>query len=292
VRDGLAAGVGEGRTRGRDLARPFRGVRTADGEPRTLRELCAAYRARSPESHVFSHATAARLWRIDLPFDLEATRILHVAVFGRGALPRATGVIGHRIVSSNASVVLRHGHPTTDAATTWLQLATLLRHDDLVAAGDHLILVPAQPTPGEIRPYLEFEDLARRTREHRGPGAPLARRALSSVRQGAESRRESLLRLAMLRAGLPEPALNQTIYDANGRFLGRADMVYRAQRVIVEYDGEQHRTDSRQYHRDLERLDGFRDCGWRVIVVRRHHDIPARIARIREALAHPHAQSL
>jgi very-short-patch-repair endonuclease len=37
----------------------------------------------------------------------------------------------------------------------------------------------------------------------------------------------------------------------------------------VEYDGEQHRTDDRQYEKDLRRLEHLRELGWTVVVVRR-----------------------
>lgn len=42
-------------------------------------------------------------------------------------------------------------------------------------------------------------------------------------------------------------------------------MVYRRYRVIVEYDGDQHRTDTRQYDHDVGRLDRFAAHGWRVV---------------------------
>lgn len=289
VRDGLAAGVGPGRLRGDDLARPFRGARVAESGPLSLIGLCQAYRARSPESHVFSHTTAAALWNAPLPAAIEGERMLHVATLGPGALPRAAGVIGHRVRTRAASVALRHGLPVIDPATTWLQLAGILRPDDLVAVGDHFVLDPAVPTRGERRPFVLLPDLIERTLGHRGPGAPVAREAVRRVRQGAESRPESVLRLAMIRSGLPEPELNPRLYDRAGRFLARADLVYRAQRVIVEYDGEQHRTDDRQYDRDLVRLDALRGAGWTIVQVRkpglRRSGLPHTLARIRAALA-------
>ena len=52
---------------------------------------------------------------------------------------------------------------------------------------------------------------------------------------------------------------------AQGRFIGRGDLVYRHWRVIVEYDGDQHRTDTTQFDRDVRRLDDFAANGWRVV---------------------------
>ncbi|NQX13701.1 DUF559 domain-containing protein [Microbacteriaceae bacterium VKM Ac-2855] len=81
---------------------------------------------------------------------------------------------------------------------------------------------------------------------------------------------ESLLRLLIIRSGLPAPELNVDIFDENGTFIGRGDMVYRKERTIVEYDGAQHRSDEAQYDRDITRWDAFVDAGWRLVRVRKN----------------------
>jgi hypothetical protein len=199
--------------------------------------------------------------------------------------PRRDGVIGHRSSSSNH--VIRQGFPTSDAVSTFLELATLVALDDLVAIGDALVLDPHQLDPHDIRPWATRDALLTAVADSRGPGCRLARRAMGLVREGAESRPETLLRLLLVRSGLPEPELNPDIHDARGRFIGRADLVYRAARVIVEYDGDQHRTSRAQYEKDIVRLERFRDSGWPVIQVRDHglFRTPGRtIARVRAAL--------
>jgi very-short-patch-repair endonuclease len=55
-----------------------------------------------------------------------------------------------------------------------------------------------------------------------------------------------------------------------GAAIGRFDLVYREWRVIVEYDGDQHRTSSRQYDRDQLRLEAATMAGWIVVRVRSH----------------------
>jgi very-short-patch-repair endonuclease len=88
-------------------------------------------------------------------------------------------------------------------------------------------------------------------------------------------------------AGLPEPEVNIEISDARGRFIGRADLVYRRWRVIVEYDGDQHRTNTKQFDKDVLRLEGFDHAGWDVVrVVGRAFfaDRAACILRVRNAL--------
>lgn len=94
-----------------------------------------------------------------------------------------------------------------------------------------------------------------------------AQRAAQLVRQGAESWRETWLRLCLVLAGLPEPELQVRVYDEHGREIARLDMLYEAFKVAIEYDGEQHRTDDVQYQRDLERSDDLQRMGYRQIRV-------------------------
>ena len=98
---------------------------------------------------------------------------------------------------------------------------------------------------------------------------------------------ETALRLLLLRHGLPEPELNQNLFDDRGRWIGRFDMVYRDARVIVEYDGDQHRTSTTQYERDISRIDRAFAAKWTVVRVRArgiHVEPMNTVRRVREAL--------
>ena len=184
-------------------------------------------------------------------------------------------------------MVYRRGLPVVDPITLFCQLAGRLSLSDLVAVGDALVLNPVVPDTYEERPWVPLSQLVERVELWRGRGKRNADRAMSLVRPGAESRPETLVRLAIRQAGLPEPEVNVTIRDDRGQFLGRGDLVYRQWRVIVEYDGEQHRTDTRQFDRDVGRLDDFAAHGWRVvrIVGRSFFGNPAEcMERIRRAL--------
>jgi very-short-patch-repair endonuclease len=157
--------------------------------------------------------------------------------------------------------------PLVDPATLFLQLAAQLCLHDLVAVGDALAHRPVFAEYDDERPWLTPDQLGERVEASRGRRKRSAARAVRLIRPGAESRPESLLRLTLVDAGLPEPEVNVDVSSSSGRFLGRGDLVYRAWQVIVEYDGEQHRTSTRQYDRDLARLDDFAQHGWRVIRV-------------------------
>ena len=65
----------------------------------------------------------------------------------------------------------------------------------------------------------------------------LLKRALTDVRAGVRSPRETLLRLTLQRAGLPEPEINWTLRDARGRAVAELDLAYPRWRVAPEYDG-------------------------------------------------------
>jgi hypothetical protein len=271
VSKALAEGVGVGRLRGADLAAPFRGVRVKRERAGLLSELCAAYKQTMTEGQFFSHETAARIWAAPLARSFVPSDGIHVSSTAPVRAPRARGVHGHQASDSRLSIVLRHGMPVADPASVWLQLAAAgsLSLDDLIVVADHLVLVPELVDHADPRPFVTLDELRARVTEYSGRGARRARAALAHVRVGSESRQETKLRLAIVAAGLPEPELNVVLYNAAGKRLGRADKVYRRWRVIVEYDGQQHRTDSRQYDRDITRTEEFIRDGWFPVKIRK-----------------------
>lgn len=114
-----------------------------------------------------------------------------------------------------------------------------------------------------------------------------ARDALPLLRAGVDSAPESLLRLLIVAAGLPEPEVNQWITDDAGRRVSRPDLQYRVQRIALEYEGEHHLTDPRQWSRDIDRDDRLRALGWTVLRFTKRHLGAGRedaLARISQAL--------
>ena len=67
-------------------------------------------------------------------------------------------------------------------------------------------------------------------------------------------------------AGLPMPECNLVIGDDQGP-IGRVDLVYMAYRLIIEYEGDQHRTDRFQWNRDIDRQEFFTRAHWTLIRV-------------------------
>jgi hypothetical protein len=181
--------------RGSDLERPFHGVRSASESRASIQAFCRAYLPRLRPGQFFSHWTAAQLWLAPLPVPFDSSENLHVSTTAPNRAPRARFVTGHQVTDPLASVHTRFELPTADPATTWLQLAPTLSESNLVAVADHLVLTPVYAAPPERRPYLTLDELARRAYAYRGPGSKRARASLLRVRQGAESRPETLVRL-------------------------------------------------------------------------------------------------
>ncbi|MRG59091.1 hypothetical protein GE115_04295 [Agromyces sp. CFH 90414] len=258
VRQATEAGVSRSRLRANDLERPFRGVRSPVLAQDAV-DRCRAYATRMPSAHAFSHVTAAELFGLPLPSMRESP--LHVSALS-GREPRMRGIVGHRLDASRIEIRSRQGVRTVSAADAWCQLASMrgpaFSHDDLVAAGDRLL--------GWPRPLIRVEELDAAIDRHRGSRGTLARdRARRDIRPGSASRRESLLRLDVIRRGFPEPECNGPIDLPTGRVYG--DLVFRREKVLMEYEGDHHRTDTLQFARDLERLSALASAGWIVIRV-------------------------
>lgn len=117
----------------------------------------------------------------------------------------------------------------------------------------------------------------------RYPGArgnKRARVALDLMDTGAESPRESWLRLVLVDAGFPRPTAQIRVTD--GQLVAYLDLGWEDQLVALEYDGDHHRTDRRQYVKDIRRVEMLERLGWHVIKVikeDRPHDIVERVWR-------------
>jgi hypothetical protein len=98
---------------------------------------------------------------------------------------------------------------------------------------------------------------------HRGkPGIRTARRAVSRARVGSDSPQETRLRLALVDAGLPEPAVNQwIIHPVTGEPLHQGDLTYDDLRIDLEYEGEHH-SDPGQVQRDIARSERLQSADW------------------------------
>ncbi len=81
----------------------------------------------------------------------------------------------------------------------------------------------------------------------------------------AASPQESWLRLVWLQAGLPMPLVNVPVFDRDGVFVGKPDLLDPASGLAGEYEGDQHRTDATQWRTDVGRYRRFERLGLLVV---------------------------
>lgn len=171
------------------------------------------------------------------------------------------------------------GYPVVTPLRAWTELASLLTVAELVVAGDALLRRNA-PLTDLQRMRAAVDRLAGRR------GTPALRRALERVRPRTDSPKETELRLAIVDAGLPEPQVNVPIVGRNGEFIGYGDLGYPELKILIEYDGDQHRVDPEQYFYDIDRLENIMGEQWRVIRINKSHmrNLKPKLRAIREAL--------
>jgi len=235
---------------------PFHGVRvpsTASG----MRSLAHAYAPRLLPGQYFSHTTAALLLGMRLP-ERFSEETLHVTSVAPNRACRGAGVSGHQTALS-AGIVSVNGLPVTTPLDTWCQLATLVSLEDLIAAGDGLVR--------RIRPVATLAQVRAAAARFSGRGARRLQTAAPELRSGTDSARETRLRRLVMLEGFPEPEVNGVILNSYGAAIAHGDLVFRAYRTILEYDGGQHRTSDTQFAIDIDRLDALMEDGWRVIRV-------------------------
>lgn len=292
VEEALTRGLPYKRLRRSDLTIPTRGVRLVNNlGPTLLDRVAPLTRLGCPDAA--SHVTAARLWGILLPFRLEEDEWVHLTRWKGDNRARRPGVLGHRAPLTPRDVVEIYGASVTSPAWTWTDLAAKLSLEELVVAGDSLLRRKDAPRrqcelnlPDPLSSPSQLSDAVKRRRGSRG--IQRAREALPLLRSGVDSGPESRLRLLITQAGLPEPEVNQWVLDEDGRRVSRPDLMYRELRIAIEYEGDHHRMDADQWHRDINRDDRLRAMGWTVLRFTKRHLDPgaekASIVRIRSAI--------
>ncbi|HET9410519.1 MAG TPA: hypothetical protein VFO75_01425, partial [Candidatus Dormibacteraeota bacterium] len=179
--------------------------------------LSAWHRSLSPRA-VFSGPTAA--WMLGL--DFEPTDPVNVVVpLGSGIRSRP-GLNARRCdLGSSESVVIR-GLPATNLLRTLLDLCVQLPVVEALVAVDMAVQ----------RGLVDVVELWRHGHNAAGRPGSARLRDLARFAEPAESPMETRLRWLLLGAGLPRPQVQLDLRDSNGRFLGRADLYYPAERLI------------------------------------------------------------
>jgi hypothetical protein len=153
----------------------------------------------------------------------------------------------------NDEICVIDGMRVTTPARTALDLACRLPIDPAVAAIDAL----ARAT------RLKMADVELLVERYRGRhGIRRARAALDLVDPGAESPRETWLRLLLIRAGFPRPQTQIPVYNEFGVLVAELDMGWEDIKVAAEYEGDHHRTNPTRFNKDIRRYEDVTELGW------------------------------
>jgi very-short-patch-repair endonuclease len=267
------------------MAKPFRGSEALTHGALNRHQLRTRYQAVCPDVYVPKQVQLSLDQRIAAAW-LWANHKATIAGLAAAALHGANWI--------DDDITIELIHPNTRPPR-----GVLTRRDALLDGEFNTITGMAATTPertafdiGRREPHrvavARLDALARATGlkcdsvmsvAERHPGARGLRQleaALELVDAGAQSPRETYLRLLLIEAGLPRPQTQiPVITDEETYYL---DMGWEDVMVAVEYDDEQHRNDLLQYRKDIHRLERLQRLGWIVIRVLAG-DHPADIVR-------------
>jgi hypothetical protein len=145
------------------------------------------------------------------------------------------------------------GIRVTTPARTALDLACRYPTDRAVAAIDAL----ARATRLEI---AEVELLADRYKGRRG--IRRARTALDLVDPGAESPRETWLRLVVIRHDFPRPQTQIPVYDEFGVLVAVFDLGWEDLKIAMDYEGAHHWMSRARINHDIRKAEAVAELGW------------------------------
>ncbi|WP_353357431.1 hypothetical protein [Mycobacterium sp.] len=185
---------------------------------------------------------------------------------------RRVNVWADRIEDDEICVI--DGMRVTNPARTALDIACRYSEGTAVAAIDALARA-TRLKRADVEPLLD---------RYRGRhGIRNARVALDLVDPGAESPRETWLRLLLIRAGFPRPRTQIPVYNEFAVLIAVLDMGWEDIMVALDYEGDHHRA-PRQFSKDIRRYEEVTEVGWidiRVTSRDTEADIIRRVAAAR-----------
>ncbi|MFK4850171.1 endonuclease domain-containing protein [Microbacterium sp. ZW T6_19] len=288
VQDAQEIGIRRGRISSRDLARPFDAVR-ARRTPTTPMERVLSLAPRLRSEQRVGGSTALQVWRYPHPNLWLIEDDIEIVVPTDAARPRLVGVKSTRLARSRIRGWMLDGIPIVDPIGALFMCAKDLTEDQIVVLLDSMITTSENyPDIRENRPIFTPAEIAVRLREWgRFPSCGQVRDALARIRHHVESPKETETRLLLIASGLPEPAVQHSVYE-RGRFVARVDLAYPGLKIAIEYEGDGHRRSKSQWRHDIQRQRDLEDLGWIVIRVTeldlRHGGAPL-LRRIRNAIA-------
>ncbi|HEX6349564.1 MAG TPA: DUF559 domain-containing protein [Candidatus Dormibacteraeota bacterium] len=211
LRQARAAGLSRAHLRSPVWRRVGVGVYVLNRVPDSPLLTLTAVAKRLPPDAAFCGRSAAFLHGLDVA---PCNPIEVLVPAGSGVAARDLWVSRRQLARSE--IVMGKGLPATSIVRTLDDLARRLPLLEAVAIADM----------GLHAGLVALGDLCPRLRKHCEPAA--------------ESLMESRLRMLLVLAGLPRPQAQVDLLDTDGR-LRRADLYYPEARLVIEYDGGNHR---------------------------------------------------
>jgi hypothetical protein len=228
------------RTRRGQLVAIYRGVyveasvwQSMDRHTRYRARVKAASLLAPPET-VFSHQSAAALWRLPSvgPWPVKAHVLAPVSAGGR-----STGVFERHTIGAPSDAAIIEGLHVTTLARTVVDLASRESFGHAVAVTDAALRRAAHPVDGLPAASVTREDLFRELEsiplKH---GSVMARRVIDFADGAADRPGESMSRVGMHLARLTPPRLQVSLAGASGRIY-IVDFWWPEFTMIGEFDG-------------------------------------------------------
>lgn len=171
---------------------------------------------------------------------------------------------------------------TSASRTAW----DLVRELDLV---EGVVALDALARVGRFAPAELLDPGGRRARSR---GCRRVREAVARADPRAASPPETRMRLSLAVHGVPPAVPQVEVYDAEGRFVGRADLGWEEAKLAAEYQGDRHRCDREQRMRHQARSAALAAAGWLVLPctaqdLRSPRAFAVRVLAALAARAHP-----
>lgn len=264
-----ALGDGLPRSELRRWYRPiFRGVYIPKNANPTLQDRTLAAWLTSGRTGIVTGVAASAWHGADWVDDHEPIEILvHERRKQAGLLVRMDRVADDEVIISEGLRVATRARTAFDLGRYQKRAAAMGRLDALMRA--------APFEPEDVTALIDRYGPVRGVRQ--------LRQLLPLIDPGAESPKESWLRLLLIDGGCPIPETQIPVTDESGEPFAFVDMGWRELRLAVEYDGDHHRMSRRVYVNDIRRLEKIRRCGWEVIRVINEDHPGSVLARVREA---------
>lgn len=181
------------------------------------------------------------------------------------------GIIARNERFRDDEVIEIHGMAVATPQRTAFDLGRFLPRDASVTHLDALARATGLASD-HVRPLIDVYKGARGIRRFRT--------AIDLMDGGAESPKETWLRLLLIDAGYPRPQTQIPVFDDRGVRRAILDMGWEDIMVAVEYDGDQHRKNRKRYVWDIRRQAFVQREGWiniRVIKEDSRRDILMRV---------------